>query len=112
MDNLLTVVFEAHSAHLNHHRRYAITVGRDLLDDWTISIRYGRIGQVGQELRLAHHDADAMRMIVRDRLRRRLSAPQRIGCAYRLMKLDVAIGFDGGQWLPAHVMEKFLISAN
>ena len=36
MDNLLTVAFEAHNAEKNHHRRYQVTVGRDLLDDWTV----------------------------------------------------------------------------
>ena len=51
MDNLLTVAFEAHNAELNHHRRYQITVGRDLLDDWTVSICYGRSGQGGSNSR-------------------------------------------------------------
>jgi hypothetical protein len=45
MDNLMTVVFEAYNTELNHHRRYQITVGRDVLDDWTVSICYGRSGQ-------------------------------------------------------------------
>ena len=45
MDNLLTVAFEAHSQEKNHHRRYQITVGRDLLNDWTVAIRFGRTGQ-------------------------------------------------------------------
>ena len=48
MDNLLTVAFEAHNPEKNHHRRYQITIGRDLLDDWTVAIRYGRTGQSGQ----------------------------------------------------------------
>src|ERR1017187_2629005 len=32
----------------NHHRRYQITVGCDLLNDWTVIIRYGRTGQGGR----------------------------------------------------------------
>lgn len=47
MDNLLTVAFEAHNAEKNHHRRYQVTLGRDLLNDWTVAICYGRTGQVG-----------------------------------------------------------------
>lgn len=39
MDNLLTVAFEAHHAERNHHRRYEVRIGRDLLDDWTVAIR-------------------------------------------------------------------------
>jgi predicted DNA-binding WGR domain protein len=107
MDNLLTVEFQAHNAEQNHHRRYAITVGRDLLDDWTVSIRYGRIGQRGQELRFTNHEADEMRAVVRDRLRRRLSAVKRIGCPYRLTKLDIATDFDSNEWLPANEIAKF-----
>ena len=80
MDNLLTVAFEAHHAEKNHHRRYEVMVGRDLLDDWTVAIRYGRIGQGGQERRYASPKPEEIRAIIRDRLRRRLSAPKRIGC--------------------------------
>lgn len=109
MDNLLTVAFEAHHDELNHHRRYQITVGRDLLDDWTVAIRYGRTGQAGRELRFAAADAAAMCAVVRDRLRRRLSAPKRIGCAYRLKALSIASDFDGGSWLPADVMASFFL---
>jgi predicted DNA-binding WGR domain protein len=107
MDNLLTVSFEAHNAEENHHRRYAVTVGRDLLDDWTVAIRYGRTGQAGREIRYAASDADAMRAIIRDRLRRRLSAPKRIGCPYRLTAFSTAPDFDADGWLPGEVMAGF-----
>lgn len=107
MENLLTVAFEAHHAENNHHRRYEISVGKDLLDDWTVSIRYGRAGQGGRELRYAGPKADELRAVVRDRLRRRLSAPKRIGCAYRFTALNVASGFDATPWLPGEVMAGF-----
>lgn len=107
MDNLLTVAFEAHHAENNHHRRYEITVGRDLLNDWTVSIRYGRTGQGGRELHYAGPMADELRAVVRDRLRRRLSAPKRIGCDYRLTSLSTASGFDATTWLPGEVMAGF-----
>ena len=77
MDNLLTVAFEAQNAELNHHRRYQITVGRDLLDDWTVLICYGRLGQGGQMKRFASSHDDLVKAIIRDRLLRRLSAPRR-----------------------------------
>jgi predicted DNA-binding WGR domain protein len=107
MDNLLTVVFEAHSAEKNHHRRYQVTVGRDLLDNWTVAITYGRTGQAGRELRYADSDAEAMRTVIRERLRRRLSAPKRIGCPYRLATLSSAPGFDASFWLAGEVMAGF-----
>ncbi len=40
--------YEAHHAELNHHRRQYMIVGRDLLHDLTISIRYHAI-DVGAE---------------------------------------------------------------
>jgi hypothetical protein len=107
MDNLLTVAFEAHSQKENHHRRYQITLGRDLLDDWTVAILYGRTGQGGREIRFASRHPEEMRAVIRDRLRRRLSAPKRIGCAYRLTALSSVTGFDASAWLPGEVMAKF-----
>src|SRR4051794_41700324 len=77
MDNLLTVAFEAHNNEANHHRHYAVTVGRDLLDDWTVAIRYGRIAQAGRALRYAAAEPQALRAILRHQLRRRLSPPER-----------------------------------
>ena len=107
MDNLLTVAFETHNVEKNHHRRYQVTVGRDLLDDWTVAICYGRTGQAGREIRYAGSREEAMRAIIRDRLRRRLSAPKRIGCPYRLAAYDAAPGFDASSWLPGEVMARF-----
>lgn len=107
MDNLLTVAFEAHNPDKNHHRRYQVTVGRDLLDDWTVAIGYGRTGQAGREIRYAAPREGAMKALLRDRLRRRLSAPKRIGCAYRLTAFSTAPGFDASAWLPGEVMAGF-----
>jgi len=51
-----------------------VTIGRDLFDAWTVSICYGRIGQDGQQKRFLSPKAEEMRQVIRDRLRRRLSA--------------------------------------
>lgn len=99
MENLLTIALEAHNDVLNHHRRYEITVGRDLLNDWTLSIRYGRVGGGYQTQRFAGKDEDQIRTIVRERLRRRRSAPKRIGCAYRVTTFDAVAEFDASAWL-------------
>jgi hypothetical protein len=61
MDNLLTVAFEAHNQNENHHRRYQITVGCDLLNDWTVIIRYGHTGQGEREIRFASPRPEEMR---------------------------------------------------
>ena len=107
MDNLLTIALEAHHAEKNHHRHYQVAIGRDLLDDWTVTIRYGRTGHAGRELRYADPKADAMRAVIRDRRHRRLSAPKRIGCPYRLAALSSTPGFDIASWLPREVMARF-----
>ena len=110
MDNLMNVAFKAHNAERKHHRRYEITIGRDLLDDWTVSIRYGRTGSGGHVLRYAGQDAAKLQGIVKERLRRRLSAPKRIGCPYTLKELNAVSGFNAGTWLPADVMARFFES--
>ena len=111
MENLLTVAFEAHNTEKNHHRRYQVTLGRDLLDDWTVAICYGRTGQGGRELRYAAAEADDMRAIIRERLQRRLSAPKRIGCPYRLAAFSAVPGFDAAFWLPGDVMAEFFTAS-
>ncbi len=107
LDNLLTVALEAHHAGRNHHRRYEITVGHDLFDDWTVVIRYGRAGQGGREDRFGGPDAEGLKEVIRERLRRRLSAPRRIGVPYRLAVLNAAPGFDASAWLSGDLMVGF-----
>lgn len=104
MDNLFTAAFEAHNHERNHHRRYRVTVGRDLFGDWTVCIHYGRTGQAGRELHFAATEATALQRVVRDRLRRRLSAPKRIGTPYRLVALHATPEFDTAAWLSDEVM--------
>lgn len=107
MDNLLTMELEAHHAELNHHRRYRITVGRDLLDDWTVSIRYGRTGHEGTELRYVSSKAEEMQQVIRKRLQRRRSATRRIGCAYRMTSFAAAPDFNVAGWLPGEFLASF-----
>lgn len=109
MENLLTIALEAHNADRNYHRRYEITVGRDLFGDWTVGVRYGRVGRGGQELRFGAEQAATMQKVVRDRLKDRQSAPKRIGCGYRLMRCDVAPEVDAGEWLPRDLMAAFVV---
>lgn len=107
MDNLLTASFEAHNPDRNHHRHYEIRLGRDLFGEWNVSLFYGRTGRGGQEVRHAGSDADRLRQVIRESLSRRLSAPKRIGCAYRLTGLSAADGIDVEFWLPADRLSVF-----
>jgi hypothetical protein len=101
VDNLLSLTLAAHNPERNHHRRYTIRVGRDLFGVWTATIEYGRVGHGGRERRYSGSDADALRSVVRRCLSRRLSAPRRIGCAYRLTGYTVTAGLVIADWLPA-----------
>ena len=100
MDNLSSVTFEAHNQERNHHRRYEIRLGRDLFGEWTVSFIYGRTGRGGQEVRHSGADANGLRKVIRECLRRRLSAPVRIGCKYRMKEMNAADSVDVGFWLP------------
>jgi predicted DNA-binding WGR domain protein len=110
MDDLLNITLEAHHAAGNHHRWYSVSVGIDLLHHWSVRIRYGRCGSRGQERHFAGSEIDLLRKVVRDHLRRRLSAPERIGCAYRIIALNMEPGFDAASWLPDDLMAKFFAS--
>lgn len=107
LDNLLTLTLEAHNDERNHHRRYEIVVGKDLFNEWTLTTRFGRLGKGGQEKRFASPDPETMRKVFRNCLRRRLSAPSRIGCAYRLTGLDSDAGFDAAYWVSAEHLQRF-----
>lgn len=111
MDNLLTLALEAHSDELNRHRRYEIAVGRDLLEHWTVTVRYGRVGGSVREMRFGSPHAGEVRSIVLDRLRRRLSAPRRIGCAYTLRQFSLDGTLRTEDWIPASVVAQLLSSS-
>jgi hypothetical protein len=71
----------------NLFRTYRVSVGRDLFEEWTVSIGYGRIGCTGRE-RVAHcATLDEAKRVVATMLKRRASAPRRIGCPYRIVHL-------------------------
>ncbi len=110
MDNLLTASFEAHNTDRNHHRRYEIRLGRDLFGEWTVSLNYGRTGRGGQEIRHTGSDPAQLQHVIRESLRRRLSAPGRIGCKYVLTGMNAAEGIDGAHWLPADLMSQFVLT--
>ena len=104
MENLIFIALEAHNAERNHHRRYEVAVGRDLFGEWTVTVRYGRVGRSGcREERFGGRDEDQLRHALRVRLARRISARRRIGCAYRLAAMERTPGLSG-DWLPVNLL--------
>ena len=88
MDNLLYIALEAHEDERNIHRRYAITLGRDLLGAWTVAIDCGRVGGAMRRVRLSAASESEAIATIRARLRRRASAPRRLGCEYSLCLVE------------------------
>lgn len=112
MDSLLTATFEAHNPSANRHRRYEVRVGRDLFGEWTLCLAFGRTGQAGQQLVFSASSAEPLKTKLRDHLRRRLTAPRRIGCAYRLVAIDAAAGLDASAWLPPALLGRLAQNAS
>ena len=77
----------------NHFRFYLIKAGRDLFDDLVVKFHYGRIGTRGQTKTHIVKDAQTASRLVRSCLRRRQSAPKRIGVAY-----EVKEKYDPDNW--------------
>ncbi len=103
----LVLELEAHDAAGNRHRAYALEVGQDLLRDWVVTFRFGRAGRTGRGGRVLTYavaDREAARRLVRSRLLRRLTAPRRIGCAYRVTRAAAAPGENLADWVPAGLL--------
>lgn len=69
----------------NIRRRYEIFVSRDLFGAFIVEMRWGRIGARGQGKRLSFADPASAERHVAATLRRRGTAPTRIGVPYRLL---------------------------
>ena len=63
------------------HRAYEIAVSTDLFRAWLVEMTYGRIGTFGRVKPRSFSTADAAAAEVKACLRKRASAPRRIGVA-------------------------------
>lgn len=82
-----SILLEACNPELNIWRSYRITFGQDLFGSWIVELSYGRIGSKGRSRTiLAENEAQAMGY-VEQCLKKRQSAPKRIGASYRIKQL-------------------------
>src|SRR5271166_6974908 len=89
----LHILLEARSAARRCWRAYEIEVGTDLFGAWMVEMSYGRIGTMGRsKVRSFATAADAQAQ-VHACLRKRATAPRRIGVRYRLQRASQA-----GSW--------------
>ncbi len=92
---VFAIVLEARAPEANRWRRYDLRAGRDLLGDWIVETRFGRIGAQGRCLRRIVAGEDEARRLVRQALQRRRSAPRRIGAAYVVIETHDPAGWIG-----------------
>jgi hypothetical protein len=91
---VFAIELQAVSPHAQHRRAYEIHVSPDLFGQLVVTIDFGVIGARGQRrVHLVADIADAQ-AVVRKALRRRLTAPRRIGVPYRVVACH-----DAGCWL-------------
>ena len=72
----------------NIWRSYSITAGQDLFGDWIVVMNYGRIGARGQTKTILLSDEAETRRYVRQCLKKRESAPKRIGIDYKVKDIS------------------------
>lgn len=73
---------EARDPARNIHRAYSLAYGQDLFGNWIVETTYGRIGGKGRTLVTIVKSEDDALNYVQKALKRRQSAPKRIGVGY------------------------------
>jgi len=100
MLNLFQVSLECHNETRNAHRQYSVAAGTDLFGTWVVTVRNGRVGTDGAIRTYAAGTVEMAGKMVALHLRRRLSAPRRVGASYRVIRLDSVPELDVTAWLP------------
>ena len=80
----LCIRLEAVAREQGCFRAYEIAVGRDLFGAWLLEMTYGRVGTAGRTKARSYSSIADATSAVQACLRRRATAPRRIGVAYRL----------------------------
>lgn len=75
---------EARNPAKGHMRAYSIDAAQDLFGHWIVEIHFGRIGRSGRSVIYSAPDEPGVRRIIRQCLRRRSTAPKRIGVPYQI----------------------------
>ena len=101
------VRLEAKCAARRCFRNYEIAMGADLFGVWMVEMSYGRIGAVGRTKVRSFETAEAARAQAYVCLRKRATAPRRIGDGYQLQRVDGSMAWQDatfnerlGTWFP------------
>ena len=87
MNENFHIKLEAKNPDKGNFRAYEIDAGPDLLGQWQIEVRYGRIGRRGRSVTYSAADDAGAAAIIRHCLHRRVTAPKRIGVPYQIREL-------------------------
>ncbi len=100
MPTSLCIRLEARSAAHRCFRAYEFELGTDLFGAWMVEMSYGRIGALGRTKVRSFSTTEEAQAQVRSCLRKRATAPRRIGVAYRVRRM-------GGctTWLPPELAD-------
>jgi predicted DNA-binding WGR domain protein len=79
----ITIALEARDPGAGCFRAWRVEAGPDLFGAWVAQVRFGRIGCAGRVVTRAFASEAAARAFIDQCLRRRATAPHRIGVAYR-----------------------------
>ena len=80
-------MLEARSAVHRCFRAYGIDVSRDLFGAWMVEMSYGRIGTIGRTKVRSFRTTEQAQAQVDVCLRKRSTAPRRIGVDYRVRRI-------------------------
>ena len=101
------VRLEAKCAARRCFRNYEIAMGADLFGVWMVEMSYGRIGAAGRTKVRSFETAEAARAQAYVCLRKRATAPRRIGDGYQLQRVDGSMAWQDatfnerlGTWFP------------
>ena len=89
------IILEARNPARGCLRHYRVEAGTDLFGIWVVVISYGRIGTAGRSRSFVVRDEDEARRLAQTILKRRATAPRRIGAAYRILELIDPAGWAG-----------------
>ena len=99
------IILEARNPARHCSRQYRVEAGTDLFGSWVVEITYGRIGIAGRSRSYVVRDEGEARRLAQSILKRRASAPRRIGVAYRIRELIDPAGW-AGSYGPAGTAEE------
>jgi len=89
------IVLEARNPACHCSRHYRVEAGTDLFGVWVVEITDDRIGTAGRSRSYVLRDEGEARHLAQSILKRRASAPRRIGVGYRIRELIDPQGWAG-----------------